>query len=115
MSDSPSLLLSFIIFAPALGALVLAFFPSQAKDAIRFVTLGVTILVLVPVLLIALPGEFDISVAEMQYSFAIEWIPSFSIQYFMGLDGISFPLVALTAIISVFAMGASWSIDKHVN
>ena len=32
----------------------------------------------------------------------------------MGLDGISFPLVVLTALISVLAMVASWSITKHV-
>ena len=32
----------------------------------------------------------------------------------MGLDGISFPLVVLTAFLSVLAMGASWPIKKHV-
>jgi NADH-quinone oxidoreductase subunit M len=32
----------------------------------------------------------------------------------MGLDGINFPLVVLTAVISLLAMGASWTIDKHV-
>ena len=32
----------------------------------------------------------------------------------MGLDGISFPLVVLTAFLSVLAMGASWPINKHV-
>src|SRR3569623_1647643 len=32
----------------------------------------------------------------------------------MGLDGISFTLVLLTAFLSVLAMGASWNIEKHV-
>ncbi len=42
------------------------------------------------------------------------WIPSFNIHYLMGIDGISFPLVVLTAFLSVLAMGASWPIKKHV-
>ena len=42
------------------------------------------------------------------------WIPSFNIYYFMGIDGISFPLVMLTSFVSMLAMGASWPIDKHV-
>ena len=46
--------------------------------------------------------------------FSVGWIPSFGINYFMGLDGISFPLVVLTAFLSVLAMGASWPIKKHV-
>ena len=32
----------------------------------------------------------------------------------MGLDGISFPLVVLTAFVCLLAMGASWSINKYV-
>ena len=39
---------------------------------------------------------------------------SFNIYYFMGMDGISFPLVMLTSFLSMLAMGASWQIDKHV-
>ena len=50
----------------------------------------------------------------MQNVFSIAWIPSFNIHYFMGIDGISFPLVLLTAFVSMLAMGASWPITKHV-
>ena len=32
----------------------------------------------------------------------------------MGLDGISFPLLVLTAFVGMLAMGASWPITKHV-
>jgi NADH-quinone oxidoreductase subunit M len=44
----------------------------------------------------------------------VPWIPSFDIDYLLGVDGISFPLIMLTAIVSLLAMGASWSIEKHV-
>ena len=50
----------------------------------------------------------------MQKVSIANWIPSFNIEYFLGLDGISFPLVVLTAVISMFAMIASWSVTKQV-
>jgi NADH-quinone oxidoreductase subunit M len=42
------------------------------------------------------------------------WIPSFNIQYFLGLDGISLSLVVLTGFISVLACLASWNIEKQI-
>ncbi len=42
------------------------------------------------------------------------WIPEFNIQYALGLDGLSMPLVLLTALIMFLAVMASWSINHHV-
>ncbi len=42
------------------------------------------------------------------------WIPAFDINYFLGIDGISLPLVLLTSFLSVLAMWASWPITKNV-
>ncbi|MBC8355630.1 MAG: NADH-quinone oxidoreductase subunit M [Planctomycetes bacterium] len=113
----PLLLLSLIVFLPVLGALVLAFVPSGKDDVARYITLGFTIAVLV-VSVVGFFGDgathFEDDVASMQSVFNLPWIDSFDIEYYMGLDGISFPLVMLTALVSVLAMGASWSIKKHV-
>ncbi len=54
------------------------------------------------------PRDSDDQVAR------IPWIPRFNIEYFLGVDGISLPLVLLTTIISFLAMLASWKIDRHV-
>ncbi len=43
-----------------------------------------------------------------------KWIPRFNIEYFLGMDGISLPLVLLTTVISFLSMLASWGIEKHV-
>ena len=59
-------------------------------------------------------NPFSAGVDGMQNLFAIKWIPSFNIQYLMGTDGISFPLVVLTAFLSMLCMAASWPIKKHV-
>ena len=113
----PLILLSLIVFLPALGAIFLAFVPSDKDDVIRYVTLALTIGVLA-LCVVGFFGngdtEFDVARASMQSVFNQPWIPSFNIYYMMGTDGISFPLVMLTALVSVLAMGASWSIKKHV-
>jgi NADH-quinone oxidoreductase subunit M len=112
--------LSLIIFLPALAALVLAFLPKGTDDNLfRLITLAATLAVLVMVVgLLIWPGgddlRFDTSVAQMQGVVVYPWIDSFRIDYFLGLDGISLPLVVLTALISVLAMGASWSITRQV-
>lgn len=114
---TPLTILTLIVFLPTFGAILLAFVPSKAHDALRWITL-VTTLAVLGICMVALLGEgdtqFQAAADQMQNVFNLGWIPSFDIYYFMGLDGISFPLVMLTAVVSALAMGASWSITKHV-
>ena len=42
------------------------------------------------------------------------WIPSFQIEYFIGLDGISLGLVMLNGLVSLLACAASWKINHKV-
>jgi NADH-quinone oxidoreductase subunit M len=70
--------------------------PATSGDSGRFV--------------IAQPGATQ----GMQSMVRHDWIPSWNVYYFLGFDGISFPLVLLTSFLSVLAMGASWPIAKHV-
>jgi NADH-quinone oxidoreductase subunit M len=116
--SEPVTYLSLMVFLPALGALVLAFFPRGREEAIKFTALGFTIFTFMLTLGLFMDNasgvNFEAGAAQMQNLFSAPWIPSFGIQYLMGLDGISFPLVVLTAFLSVLAMVASWPITKHV-
>lgn len=124
-----AIVLSLIIFLPTLVALILLFIPARATEAIRRLTLGATLVVFLLSLRLILPGFGDsdnpVERAVSQARFTagepgfqnlvqIPWIPSFDIYYFLGLDGLSLPLVLLTAFLSVLAAAASWSITKHV-
>ena len=115
---TPIYLLSLIIFLPSLAAIVVAFLPRNQPDLVRGFTLLVTLVVMLAVLWMAWQGgdplQFDIGESDMQLLSARDWIPSFDIAYLVGVDGISFPLVVLTAVISFFAMIASWSITKYI-
>jgi len=44
----------------------------------------------------------------------IPWIERFNIYYYLGVDGISLPLILLTTVLTFLSMIASWNIEKHV-
>ncbi|HEY2414323.1 MAG TPA: NADH-quinone oxidoreductase subunit M [Pirellulaceae bacterium] len=112
-------LLSMIVFLPAIATLGIMLIPSEQKEAIRWTTLAVTAVTMILILGVLIFGYdaalmFKAGEAGLQSYFNYPWIPSFQIDYFMGLDGISFPLLVLTAFVCLLAMGASWSITKYV-
>ena len=114
--------LTLLVFLPALASLVLLLLPRDSHELIKRVSLFVTVIVFMATVVMALPGitggpHFSLAedaVSEMQSVFQVSWIPAFNIEYFMGMDGISFPLLVLTAFVGMLAMGASWPITKHV-
>ena len=119
--------ITLIVFLPTIGALVLAFFPSlkdeegvneaENKNLLLMATLAITLItfaVTVFVFLLSGDARFHSDTEVMQKAFSVDWIPAFDIHFAMGLDGISFPLIMLTTGISVLAVGASWSIKKHL-
>jgi NADH-quinone oxidoreductase subunit M len=110
------MLLTLIIFLPAIGALLLCLFPRSAAEGIKLFTFGFTIATFAVTAAMAIPatGLFEIGLVQMQQVFRYDWIPSFNINYHLGVDGISFALVILTTFIFVLSMWASWSIREHV-
>jgi NADH-quinone oxidoreductase subunit M len=112
----PLLFLSLVTFIPLIGAAVLLF-PWPSDNWLRWITLlacGLTFVFSLLFLFGGQPIHFAKDSAGMQILEAIPWIPTFNIEYRMGVDGISFPLVMLTTFVSLLAMGASWNITKHV-
>jgi len=105
--------LSTIIFLPVLGAIALLFVPKERPNAIRWFTLGLTLVVF----LISLPlyFRFDNSVAGFQFLEEAKWIPAYGISYKLGVDGISILLVLLTTFIMPITILSSWTaITKRV-
>ena len=113
-------LLSSIVFLPSLAALLIAFLPKEKPNVIKWVSLIATMLVFALTAYMAFPSkggpgvQFQLGLSKLQDAFSLDWIPSFNIYYFMGVDGISFALLMLTSFSSVLAMAASWPITKHV-
>jgi len=115
---SPEYLLSLIVFLPAIWALLVLFFDGKASDAIRY--FGVIGTALTFALTLQLVSQYKLEPTEadlhqgMQFYFSMPWIPNWNVNYALGVDGISLPLVLLTGFVSLLAMIASWSIEKHL-
>jgi len=114
-------LLTILIFLPAFGALVLL--GVRQRSAVRWTALGTTLLTFALSLL--LPALYEFRGERGVYAYAHEhrdgvvqlvqavpWIRAFNIEYRVGVDGLSLPLVLLTTFICVLACVASWNIDR---
>lgn len=107
-------LLSILIWLPIFGGVSVLFFsrPEQASTA-RWVSLGISLLVLA--LSIPLWTGFDSTTAAMQFVEKADWIPRFNIQYHLGVDGIAMPLILLTTLLTLIVVIAGWEvIQKRV-
>jgi len=108
-------LLSLAIWTPiAFGVLLLAFGSDKHAGAVRWLALVGALIGLAVTL--PLYGSFQLGTAAMQFVEKSPWIEGFNVFYHLGVDGISFWFVPLTAFITVIVVIASWeSITERVN
>ena len=105
-------ILSLVIFPPLLGMIVVMALPKNAHQLLRWTTLTFTIIPLLLSLLMLF--KFDWTTSTMQFTERFDWIPSLNIQYALGVDGISVPLILLTTLLSVLCVIASFNITDRV-
>ena len=99
--------LSLSIWVPiAFGSLLLALGREDQVKAVRWLALVGALAGLAVTL--PLIQQFDNSTAAMQFVEKALWIERFNIYYHLGVDGISFWFVPLTAFITVIVVIASW-------
>lgn len=99
------MLLTSIIFLPALCALIVSLLPGEKIH--RAATLIFSLVTFI-ISLGLLPG-FDKSSAALQFVENYSWIEVLGINYFIGIDGISLWLVILTTFLTPIALMGSWS------
>ncbi len=119
-------ILSLITFLPIVGMILIMFIPKAQEKAVKNLTLGITgIQLLLSIIILAAfdytkGGIFDASSFQFIEKFrwidisGMSWIGRIKIDYFLGADGISVPLIFLTALITFIATLASWNISKSV-
>ena len=103
-------ILSWMTFFPVIGAAVIAFIPGGRKEIIKTVAAAAAAVPLV--LAVQLFMNFDRGSAGLQFVEHYSWIKSFNIEYFMAVDGLSMPMMLLTALLSFLCIFASWNIEK---
>ncbi len=108
-------LLSLAIWTPIFfGAVLLALGRDEQARAVRWIALVGSIISF----LVTLPlySRFDNSTAAFQFVEKAPWIERFNVHYQLGVDGISFWFVLLTAFITVIVVISAWeAITERVN
>jgi NADH-quinone oxidoreductase subunit M len=110
------MLLTWSWVVPLAGAVLLLLIGNadgRRDGVIRWITLIVSILAFLVTL--ALWAGFNPGSADFQFVERVPWIPSFGIDYYVGIDGVSLLLVVLTAFLTPIALLSSWgSIERKV-
>ncbi|MDZ7770982.1 MAG: NADH-quinone oxidoreductase subunit M [Woeseiaceae bacterium] len=105
-------ILSILIWLPIIGGLaVLAVgdggdSKSPRAGGMRVLTLVVSVLTFV--LSLFLYTNFDATTASMQFVERVRWIETLNVDYYLGVDGISAPLILLTTFITPLVVIAGW-------
>ncbi len=110
-------ILSLIIVLPLIAAVGLLFIPKEKVKLIRLAANGAMLLTFL-ISLFALfkfdPGTLAMDSLQMQFGEKLSWIPTFNIHYHLGVDGLSFPLIVLTTLMSLLAGIYAMNIEKRV-
>ena len=104
LNDIP--IVTLVTFLPALGALVIAFTPTSRPNMARYLALGFALAAWV-VSLVMLAG-FVAGDPAFQFTESLAWIPTFGINYAVGVDGLSIVLVVLTTTLTWISILASF-------
>lgn len=100
-------LLTVTAVVPAVGAVATAAVPAARRTAAKWLALvfSLATLVLAAVVLV----RFDTGGARYQLTESRAWIADFGVRYELGVDGIGAVMIALTALIIPFVIGAGWN------
>ncbi len=103
-------LLSLVIWTPIIGGFVVLGAGERANGARRL-----ALIVAVATFLLSVPlfTGFDSQTAAMQFVEFQPWIHALNINYYLGVDGISMPLIILTTFSTVLVVIAGWEVIKE--
>ncbi len=106
--------LSVIVLLPVVGALIMPLLPENGKissDLPR--NLALTLLLADFFLILFVFSRLFINGAEgLQLVERVNWVPFIGLEWSLGVDGISAPLVALSGLITLLSAAASWNLKS---
>ena len=104
-------ILSATIWLPILGGALVLASGDKAPNVSRWLALIFAVLTF----LVSIPlyTGFDAGTAQMQFVEKTPWVPMFDVYYYLGVDGISMPLILLTTFISILVVIAGWEVIQY--
>src|SRR2546428_5683218 len=118
-------ILSIITFLPLVGGIAILLIPKNQLAAIRWTAFAVACVNLLQILGLMLTySQANVSSTSsvvdnapngtFLFNEQLQWIPSVGISYSLGVDGISLLLVALTTLLTVVCIAASFRVEQKV-
>lgn len=105
-------MLSTLVWLPILGAAIIGFLPGLTASQVRLIAKAIASFALL--WLFWLASQFNTSMVELQFHEFLPWIESLGLNYQLGVDGLSFPLLALNGLLTWIAVySSSKSIERH--
>ncbi|HEX7016431.1 MAG TPA: NADH-quinone oxidoreductase subunit M [Cyclobacteriaceae bacterium] len=115
----PDHILTYLIFLPVLAAFLALFVPRDR--AMWFKVLNLATCALQVILVIMAVSRYGRETGELRLEERMEWFSlnlgtwgNLKAEYFLGVDGLSLPLIALSAFVMLIAAISSWTIVKSV-
>ena len=99
-------ILSILIFLPIVGIGILLILDRKRHKGLKIATLAISVVEF----LVSLPLWFDFNsqTAAMQFVERREWMPTYGISYYVGIDGFSLLLIMLTTFLTPLCVLATW-------
>ena len=101
-------LLSVLIWLPISAGVLILLLGERNIIIGRWLALAASLATLAAA--VPLWAHFDTTTANLQFPELLHWIPRFHAYYALGVDGISLPLIVLTAFMTVPVVIAGWSV-----
>ena len=107
---------SYVLFAlvaiPFAWGLAIALFPPESRQAIRILSVAVSLVLLALSTYVFL--GYDKEAAGYQFMREFQWLDSLGIALALGVDGISVPMVFLTGIVTFTGVLISWNVSSDM-
>lgn len=104
--------LTWIVFLPLGGALAIALLPSSRQESLKTVALCTAALPMV--LALALLVRLVPDDLAFQFVEHYTWAPVLGFEYFLGVDGLSLPLMVMTTVVVFMALLTAWGVEEGV-
>ncbi|QEY31420.1 NAD(P)H-quinone oxidoreductase subunit 4 [Synechococcus sp. RSCCF101] len=110
---SPFPWLSLIALLPAAGALLLPILPGDGADPRPARAVALTVLLIDLVLMLVVFSQvFQPDHSGLQLVERVSWLPIIGLEWSLGADGLSAPLVVLSGLVTFLSVAASWSVTN---
>jgi NAD(P)H-quinone oxidoreductase subunit 4 len=101
--------LSTIILFPIVASLLIPIIPDQHVQKIRWYALIIG-LIDFALIVYVFGSQYDFANPNLQLVESYPWVPALDLNWSVGVDGISMPLVILTGFITTLAVLAAWPV-----